>query len=152
MLEGGSRVPLVVNWPGVTPAGRVSSDLIDSSDFFATFAELAGARLPGDRVIDGRSFAPQLRGAAGTPREWVFVQLARRWYVADRRWKLTERAELYDLSGAPWVETPVPSDRTDPDARAARTRLQAALAQLNPAGGFIDDGDGTGRHLNRKKK
>ena len=44
MLEGGSRVPLVVNWPGATPAGKVNHDLIDFSDFFATFAELAGAK------------------------------------------------------------------------------------------------------------
>src|SRR6476659_4877306 len=40
MLEGGSRVPLIVNWPGHTPAGKVNNDLIDFSDFFATFAEL----------------------------------------------------------------------------------------------------------------
>jgi len=27
-----------------------------------------------------------------------------------------------------------------------------ALDTLNPAGGILDDGDGTGRHANRKKK
>ena len=46
MQEGGGLVPLIVNWPGVTPAGKVSHDMIDSSDFFPTFAELAGAKLP----------------------------------------------------------------------------------------------------------
>ena len=152
MLEGGSRVPMVVNWPGVTPAGKVSDDLIDSSDFFPTFAELAGAKLPEGKVIDGRTFAPQLRGERGTPRDWVFIQLARRWYAADRQWKLTEKAELYDLSDAPWSEKLVAADTKDPAAIAARRKLQAALVQLNPAGGFLDDGDGTGRHLNRKKK
>jgi arylsulfatase A len=152
MLEGGSRVPWIVNWPGVTPAGKVSTDLVDISDLFPTFAELAGATLPATKVIDGRSFLPQVRGEAGQPRDWVFVQLARMWYVADRKWKLTQAGELFDLSDAPFTEKLVPADTKDAAAIAARKRLQAALDTLNPAGGILDDGDGTGRHANRKKK
>ena len=151
MLEGGSRVPLVVNWPGVTPEGKKSSDLIDSSDFFPTFAELAGAKLPANRTIDGHSFLPQVRGEKGHPREWVFVELARMWYVADHQWKLTQTGDLFDLTDAPWTEKLVPADTKDPAATTARKRLLAALQQLNPAGGFLDDGDGTGRHANRKE-
>jgi hypothetical protein len=51
----------------------------------------------------------------------------------------------------PWTEKLVPAANASPAAVAARTRLQAALTQLNPAGGFIDDGDGTGRHANREE-
>jgi arylsulfatase A len=152
MLEGGSREPLIVSWPGVTPAGKVLPDLVDSSDFFPTFAELAGAALPGNTIIDGRSFAPQIRGEAGRPREWVFLQLARQWYAADRDWKLNEKGELFDLSDAPWTEKAVPADTTNPAALTARRRLQAALDQLNPAGGILDTGDGTGRHAGRDEK
>lgn len=152
MLEGGSRVPLIVNWPGVTPAGKVSPDLIDLSDFFPTLAALAGAKLPANKTVDGRSFLPQVRGEAGQPRDWVFVQLAKMWYVADRNWKLTQAGELFDLSDAPFTEKLVAADTKDASAIAARKRLQAALDQLNPAGGILDDGDGTGRHANRKKK
>jgi arylsulfatase A len=151
MLEGGSRVPLCINWPGVTPAGKVSNDLIDSSDFFPTFAALTGAQLPANRVIDGRSFLPQVRGEKGQPRDWVFVELARNWYVADQKWKLTEKHELFDLSDAPFAEKLVPADTSDLAAIAARQRLQAALTQLNPEGGFLDDGDGTGRHAGREE-
>jgi len=152
MLEGGSRVPWIVNWPGVTPAGKVSTDLVDISDVFPTFAALAGATLPANKVIDGRSFLPQVRGQAGQPRDWVFVQLAKMWYVADRKWKLTQNGELFDLSDAPFTEKLVPADTKDAAAITARKRLQAALDQLNPAGGILDDGDGTGRHANRKIK
>lgn len=151
VLEGGCRVPLIANWPGVVPAGKVSDDLIDSTDFFPTFAELAGAALPAHRVLDGRSFLPQLRGEPGTPREWVFIELARKWYAADRQWKLNERGELFDLSDAPWTEKPVAADSRDPAAVAARKKLQAALDQLNPAGGILDEGDGTGRHSHREE-
>ena len=152
MFEGGSRVPLVVNWPGVTPAGKVSQDLIDSSDFFPTFAELAGAKLPEKVIIDGRSFLPQIRGEKGQPRDWIFIELARQWYTLEHGWKLNQAGELYDMSDAPWAEKLVPADTTDPAAIAARQRLQAALDQLNPAGGVMDQGDGTGRHANKKKK
>jgi len=93
-----------------------------------------------------------VRGEAGQPRDWVFVQLAKMWYVADRNWKLTQAGELFDLSDAPFTEKLVAADTKDASAIAARKRLQAALDQLNPAGGILDDGDGTGRHANRKKK
>jgi arylsulfatase A len=151
MLEGGALVPMIANWPGVTPAGKVSDDLIDSTDFFPTFAELAGARLP-EKTIDGRSFAPQLRGEKGQPRDWIFIELARMWYVREAGWKLNQAKELFDMSEAPFKERLVPADSTDPAAIAARGRLQAALDRLNPAGGILDDGDGTGRHANKKKK
>lgn len=155
MLEGGALVPMIVNWPGKTPAGKISADMVDSTDFFSTFAALAGAALPTDRVIDGRSLAPQFRGESGRPRDWAFVQLARNWYVRSTGWKLNQAGELYDMSGAPWAEKLVPPDSTNPDAVAARTRLSAALAQLNPAGGILDTGDPSGRHaknVDAKKK
>lgn len=85
MLEGGALVPLIVNWPGKTPAGKVSADLVDSTDFVATFAELAGVKLPENKVLDGHSFAPQLLGHRGTQRDWVFIELGREWYVRDAR-------------------------------------------------------------------
>src|SRR5262249_55772306 len=75
MLEGGSRVPMIVNWPGVTPAGAVSRDLLDFSDFFVTRADLGGAKLPAAVTLDGHSFAPQIKGQKGKPREWVYVEL-----------------------------------------------------------------------------
>lgn len=152
MLEGGSLEPLIVNWPGVSTAGMVSDDMIDSSDFLPTFAELAGAKLPQNTIIDGRSFTAQVRGEIGNPRDWVFLQLAGMWYARENGWKLNQAGELYDMSNAPFEEKLVPNDTNDPVAIVARKRLQAALDQLNPAGGIIDDGDGTGRHANKKKK
>ena len=146
MLEGGSLEPLIVNWPGVTPAGKVRADMIDSSDFVPTFAELAGAKLPTKTVIDGRSFVASIRGEKKQARDWVYLQLANKWYTREAGWKLTQVGELFDMSDAPFAEKLVAADTKDPAAIAARKRLQAALDQLNPAGGIVDDGDGTGRH------
>jgi hypothetical protein len=56
------------------------------------------------------------------------------------------------MSDAPFTEKLVAADTKDPAAIAARKRLQAVLEQLNPAGGILDQGDGTGRHANKVKK
>ncbi len=152
MLEGGSLEPLIVNWPGVTPAGKVRTDLIDSSDFVPTLAEIAGAKLPAKTVIDGRSFAASVRGENRQARSWVFLQLANKWYAREANWKLTHAGELFDMTDAPFAEKLVATDSADPAAIAARKRLQAALDQLNPAGGIVDDGDGSGRHARKVKK
>jgi arylsulfatase A len=152
MLEGGSLEPLIINWPGVTPAGRVCDDLIDSTDFLPTFAAVASAQLPAKTVLDGHNFLPQIRGEKGSPRDWVFLQLANRWYTRNRGWKLTQAGELYDMSDAPFAEKLVPTTTTDTAALAARQSLQAGLNQLNPAAGFVDKGDGSGRHANKAAK
>ena len=150
MLECGGLVPFIANWPAKAPAGKVSAELIDSTDLLPTFAELIGAKLPDKIVFDGHSFAPQLRGEAGTPREWVYNQLASMWYVRDAKWKLNEKGELYDMSDAPFTETLVTAESAD--AAAARRKLAAVLGRLDPAGGIPDTGDGTGRHANKDKK
>jgi arylsulfatase A len=152
MLEGGSLEPMIVNWPGMTPLNKISDDMIDSSDFFPTFAELAGAKLPENKMIDGKSIAAQLRGEKGNPRESIFIQLANQWYVRDAGWKLNQKGELFDMSEAPFVEKLVDAGTKDPAAIAARKRLQATLDKLNPFGGILDMGDGTGRHANKTKK
>ena len=100
MLEGGSRVPLIANWPGTTPAGKVNHDLTDFSDFFSTFAQLGGAPLPEGVKLDSHSFAAQIKGEKGTPREWVYVELNGASYARDARFKLTNGGELFDLSQA----------------------------------------------------
>jgi arylsulfatase A len=133
MLEGGSRVPLAANWPGVTPAGKVNHDLIDFSDFFATFAELAGAPLPDGMKLDSHSFAAQIKGQKGTPRDWLYVELNGKSYARDARFKLTNKGEMFDLSEAPFKEIAVASDTTDAAAVASRKRLQAVLDELPTA-------------------
>ncbi|MCX7046327.1 MAG: sulfatase-like hydrolase/transferase [Candidatus Sumerlaeota bacterium] len=142
MMEGGARVPFIANWKGVTPEGKVCKDMVDFSDYHATFAELAGTTQPANLPFDGHSFAPQLRGQPGQPREWIFVQLGARWYVRERNWKMTQAGELLDMKEAPFEEKPVPADTKDEEAIAARRRLQAALDKLNPAGGKTEAGGG----------
>jgi arylsulfatase A len=152
MLECGGLVPMIANWPSKTPSGKVCDDLIDSTDFVTTFAELTGGELPERVVFDGQSIAPQLRGHSGKPREWVYNQLASMWYVRDARWKLNHLGELFEMSDAPFAEKRIDANSVDPKAVAARERLTAVLSKLDPAAGIPDTGDGTGRHADKTKK
>ncbi len=154
MLEGGSRVPYIASWPGVTPAGKVSKDIVSIADQLPTFAELGGAKLPEGVKIDGISLAPQLRGEKGTPREWAYVQLGNKWFVREQGWKMNESNELFGMSDAPFVEKPVAAAEDSETSKAARARLTAVLAELNPAAGKTDGSDGKGakKKKNRKKK
>lgn len=52
-MEGSLRVPFIVRWPHQIPAGRVSDEIVHEVDMFSTLAAVAGARIPGDRPIDG---------------------------------------------------------------------------------------------------
>ncbi len=128
LLEGGSRVPLIVNWPGVTPAGAVRKDLVDFSDLFPTFAEVAGAKLPDGVKIDGHSFAAAIKGEKGQPRDWVYVQLGEKRYVRDAGWKLNNDGEFFDMSNAPFEQVAV--TKPTAESKVAREKLQAVLDRL----------------------
>ena len=152
MLECGSLVPTIANWPGVVEAGKVNDILIDSSDILPTFADLAGAKLPTKNVLDGRSFLPQLMGKKGNPREWIFTELGNKWYVREAKWKLTREDELFDMSNAPFEEKLVIDYANNKEAAAAHSRLQIALKILSPEKGILDNAGGSGRHASNVNK
>jgi len=154
MLECGSLVPTIANWPGVIEADKVSNTLIDSSDLLPTFADVAGAKLPTKKLIDGRSFLPQLTGKKGNPREWIFTELGNKWYVREAKWKLNREGELFDMSNAPFEEKLVTDFASNKEANEAHNRLQKVLQELSPDKGILDNAGGSGRHasnVNKKK-
>lgn len=55
--EGGLRVPCVVWAPGNIPSGSQSDAVTSTMDILPTFAKLARAQVPVDRVIDGRDIS-----------------------------------------------------------------------------------------------
>lgn len=130
LVDAGTHVPLLARWPGVVPAGSVCPALVDLSDFFPTFAELAGAKLPADLPIDGRSIVPLLRGAPGPEREWVYGAWRGRAYLRGARWKLYSTGELFDLAQDPEETRPILAPADSAESAAARARLEADYAAL----------------------
>ena len=143
--ELGARVPMIVNCPGVVKPLKPSEELIDTSDVMPTLADFAGAKVPADRPIDGRSFAPILRGEKGETREWIFSYLSDRRVLRTKRWLLEDNSphrpgRLYDCGtsrdGTGYKEV---TDSKDPEVVAIKRRFSEILEGL-PAPVLPEDG------------
>lgn len=116
LYEGGTRVPLIVRWPGRTPAGAACDTPTVHVDILPTFAAIAGAALPPGQTLDGESLLPLVRdprarlsrdaffqhfpGYLGAgPGQWRTTPVS---LIHAGDWKLMEfledgRLELYNL-------------------------------------------------------
>lgn len=70
--EGGIREPFIVRWPGVTKPGSRCDTPVINVDLFPTFLDAAGAKLPPEKIADGESLVPLLRGEAELKRKAIF--------------------------------------------------------------------------------
>ena len=59
--EGGQRVPCIMRWPGVIPAGEICNKLSSSIDILPTLAAITGAKMP-ENKIDGVNILPLMLG------------------------------------------------------------------------------------------
>ena len=63
LFEGGTRVPGVIVWPGITAAGSRSDAIIQSEDYYPTLLDGLRLKAAPDQRFDGISVLPALRGA-----------------------------------------------------------------------------------------
>jgi arylsulfatase A len=133
--DGGTHVGLFAYQPRAVPAGKVSDDLIEFSDFMPTIAEATGVRPLSP--TDGRSFLPQLHGEEGNPKETIFVYYWPRpekgeplRFVRDKRWKLYGSGKLFDVKNDVLEKSPI----TGSETRAIRKQLQAAMDRMPSEG------------------
>lgn len=89
-LEGSLRVPFIIRWPGKVPAGQTSNEIVHMMDLYATFAEIAGAEVPTDRVIDSIDQTAFLTGQSEkSARDGLMVYVGKRIFgVKWRNWKM----------------------------------------------------------------
>lgn len=116
MLEGGIRVPFLVQWKSVLPAGEVYRQPVSSLDVAATAYAAAGLPVSPDWKLDGTDLIPYLTGQKkGSPHEalyWRFNFPSAKpnqhgWAVRQGDWKLVRNGwaqtapALYDLATDP---------------------------------------------------
>ena len=62
--EDGIRVPLILRWPAVLPAGKVFSAPVSAMDLTTTIAAAGGAKARHEKPFDGLDLIPALTGKA----------------------------------------------------------------------------------------
>lgn len=118
VLEGGIRVPVLVQWPDRIPAGSTSEQVIISMDFLPTLLAIAGGQLP-DNSYDGFDFSGQMIDGADPVERTLFWRLKNADQAAVRHsdWKyvkLGDAEHLFNLA-------------VDPRERADRKEAEPAL-------------------------
>ena len=89
--EGAFRVPTIFWWPGTVPAGTVTEEMATIMDFLPTFALLSGAKVPQDRIIDGKNILPLILGDKGakTPHDvFYYYYMDQLQAIRAGQWKL----------------------------------------------------------------
>ncbi|MDG1874051.1 MAG: sulfatase-like hydrolase/transferase [Mariniblastus sp.] len=138
MKDMGTHVPMVCYWKGHTPQGQVSPDLIDFTDFYTTFAEAAGVQLDKTDPMDGRSFLPQLKGLAGSPREWVLCHYEPYWnkkpgqFIRVGDHKLYRDGRFYEVPQDLKEDNDLVTS-TDEATQVLRQKMEAIMATFPPA-------------------
>ncbi|MHC4596525.1 MAG: sulfatase, partial [Planctomycetota bacterium] len=112
LYEGGTRVPLIVRWPGVTKAGSICGQPVSSIDFYPTMLDMTG--LGGDTKhnvdMDGLTLVPLLKKPTARLKRKTLYWHYPHYYattspassIRQNNWKLIEyfedkRVELYNL-------------------------------------------------------
>ncbi|MDB2685833.1 sulfatase [Mariniblastus sp.] len=87
--DGGLRVPFIIKAPGKIAAGTTSDQVCAGIDLLPTIAELAGATIPKDRVIDGVDISGIFLGKQSElDRAYFFYQHQSLRAVREGDWKL----------------------------------------------------------------
>lgn len=138
IYEGGTRVPLIVIWPGKVKPGSKSNALEQSTDFFPTFADMLGWQLPAGLRFDGVSLKPVLEWGESVRNE-IFCHFPNGHPATSLRqgdWKLirwwcdqddqTDRYELYNLLADQGEDNDLASEKPDL-VRKLATRMDTYL-------------------------
>jgi N-acetylgalactosamine-6-sulfatase len=107
-FEGGIRVPLILRWPGRIRAGTQSDQVSATVDLTRSFVQLAGARVPAERLDGYDTIGHVVQRRADVAR--ILFWRERRgdqtwWAVRDGDWKYVRKADgneseewLFDLA------------------------------------------------------
>lgn len=115
-FEGGVRVPAILWGPGRVPAGSVCDSIATTMDILPTFAALAGAEVPADRVIDGENITHLFHGdfeQARPDKAYFYYLRVHLQAVRQGKWKLHLPRDKEPVGAAPFSRNThiAPADR-----------------------------------------
>lgn len=130
LTNDGTNVPLIASWPGKVQSGKVVNDLVDFSDFYATFADLSGAKSIPQPAIDGQSFLARLLGESGESRTWAYSQGRGKHWVRTQHWKLYSDGKFFNVKNDPNEKRALVSDDLPAEGKSARQELEKVIKSL----------------------
>ena len=83
----GTEIPCLIRWPKVIKAGSVSHGLLQNTDFVPTWFELAGAKVPQDYRIDGKSLLPMFKDPSVSIRKFVYAEQGPGRAIKTKEWE-----------------------------------------------------------------
>ncbi len=72
ITKAGIRVPMIVCWPGIVPAGTTCDEPVINVDLYPTFLAAAKSDPPRGHVLDGESLLPLFQGESSFKREAIY--------------------------------------------------------------------------------
>ena len=90
IYEGGHRVPFIVRWPGVVPAGTVSDALVSQIDLMGTFAAILDYEIPAGHARDSFNLLPVLRNENAVIRTSHVHNTHRNYAIRSGDWLLID--------------------------------------------------------------
>lgn len=134
--DNGTHVPLIVNWPGNTPEGKVSQSLVDFSDMLPTIADIAGIEVPRRWGVDGISFASEVQGGEASPRDWIYCWYSRdgirdkaRELVRNQRFKVYGDGKIFNVVDDFNEENPLKKSDLEGSDKATVVMLNSVLKE-----------------------
>lgn len=110
--EGGVRSPLFIRWPGHVEPGTHVRQIAGAIDLLPTLADAAGIPVTSEKVLDGVSLMPLLRGSADSlPERRIFSHWNDRVSVRSPQYRLDHEGRLYDLTADPGQTTDLAAER-----------------------------------------
>jgi arylsulfatase A-like enzyme len=118
LWEGGIRIPAIVRWPGVVPAGKVTNQAAVTMDWSATFLEAAGAKAKPGYTFDGESMLAVCAGRRAAFDRTIFWRLRTKPQRAARvgTWKYLRDGsdeQLFNLAADPGEGTNLKTQHAD---------------------------------------
>jgi arylsulfatase A-like enzyme len=86
-FDGGTRVPMMLRWPGHVKPDTVSPALVGHVDFFASLADLTGTKPTPGAAPDSMDMLPAILGRDTRGRDWL-VEHAGSLGLIEGNWKL----------------------------------------------------------------
>lgn len=93
-FEGGTRIPLLVSWPGHTPSATVSEALVSQIDMLRSLGALIGATVPKNAAPDSRVCTETWLGLSAEDCPFVIEQASNHTLsIRNKDWKYIESSQ-----------------------------------------------------------